>query len=144
MIDPCMYLFVNRGLGMSPGKIAAQAGHAAVEAYRISDHESNVFRLWYRGGHYKKIVLLGRDEDHMRNIEAYLTARDIPLVTIIDEGHTEITPLSITAVGCAVLDKAHANNAAIFSTFQLYKDEPPPKRDNRSPWEKFKDFLSET
>jgi PTH2 family peptidyl-tRNA hydrolase len=124
MVDPCMYLFVNRGLGMSPGKVAAQAAHAAVEAYRISDQESNVFRLWYRGGHYKKIVLLGRDEDHMRNIEAYLKAREIPCVTIIDEGHTEIASLSITAIGVPVLDKAHANNAAIFSTFDLYKDEP--------------------
>jgi peptidyl-tRNA hydrolase len=134
MIDPCLYMFINRGLGMTPGKIAAQGGHAAVEGYRITPSDSNLLRLWYRGGHYKKIVLLGKNENHMRNIEQYLTARDIGCVTIIDEGHTEIEPLSITAIGCEVLDKNHPHVAATFSTFELYKELPTVPNPSRLPF----------
>lgn len=66
-----MYLFLNRGLGMSTGKSAAQVAHAAVEAYRISMtdsperglpidphmnaavlYETNEVRRWYCGGHW--------------------------------------------------------------------------------------------
>jgi peptidyl-tRNA hydrolase len=129
-----MYLFINRGLGMTPGKIAAQGGHAAVEGYRITPPDSNLLRLWYRGGHYKTIVLLGKNENHMRNIEQYLTARDIGCVTIIDEGHTEIEPLSITAIGCEVLDKNHPHVAATFSTFELYKELPTVPNPSRLPF----------
>lgn len=136
MVDPCMYIFLNRGLGMSPGKLAAQAGHAAVEAFQITDRDSNVFRLWYRSGHYKKIVLLGRNEDHMRNIEKYIEARGVSTVTIIDEGRTEIEPMSITAIGVEVVDKAHPHFAGIFRTFELYKEPPAaPRKDyGRLPW----------
>lgn len=52
-----MYIFINRGLDMSPGKIAAQAGHAATEAALIShpqlvqpDHSPNLSQ--YQNGVY--------------------------------------------------------------------------------------------
>lgn len=135
MIDPCMYLFVNRALGMTPGKIAAQAGHAAVEGYRITPSDSNLLRLWYRGGHYKKIVLLGKDQYHMQLINMYLKERGISCVPIIDEGHTEVEPLSFTAIGCEVLDKQHPHVAATFSTFELYKEVPvSPNNARRRRW----------
>jgi peptidyl-tRNA hydrolase len=126
MIDPCQYIFINQGLRMSAGKIAAQAGHAAVEGYRLTDPDSNALRLWFRSGHYKKIVLAGRDEGHMRNIKLYLDARDIACAPIIDEGRTEIMPLTFTAIGCEILDKGHPHYAGIFSVFDLYKDVPDP------------------
>lgn len=34
-IYPVMYIFVNKELSMSPGKVGAQAAHAAVEGYRL-------------------------------------------------------------------------------------------------------------
>lgn len=125
MIDPTMYIVVNRGLGMSPGKLAAQAAHAAVEAYRITPAGSNLLRLWYRSGHYKKIVLLGKNEGHMRNIYDYLTDRDIACVKIIDEGRTEIDSLSLTALGCELVDKSDPHIAGTFSAFELYAEAPP-------------------
>ena len=45
---------------MSPGKIAAQAAHAAVEAYRPTPPTSNVLRMWYCGNHYAKYVMSAR------------------------------------------------------------------------------------
>jgi peptidyl-tRNA hydrolase len=128
MVDPTMYLFLNRGLGMSPGKLAAQAAHAAVEAYRLSPEDSNLMRLWRKGLRYKKIVLLGRDTDHMRSIMDYLDARWFPHATVIDEGLTEIDPHSFTAIGCALVDKNEPHTAATFSSFSLYKEEPRGQR----------------
>lgn len=125
-MDPTMYLIVNRGLGMSPGKIAAQAAHAAVEGFRLTPPDSNLLRLWYRSGHYKKIVLLGKDEAHMRNAYDYLTDRDIAVAKIIDEGRTEIESLSLTALGCELVDKHDPHIAGIFEAFELYKEEAPP------------------
>lgn len=123
-VDPTLYLFVNRGLGMSPGKIAAQAAHAAVEGFRATPPDSNLLRLWLKGLHYKKIVLLGRDTEHMTNIGIYLDARRFTFVPIIDEGMTEIEPHSFTAIGCALVDKNEPHTAATFSSFDLYKEVP--------------------
>jgi peptidyl-tRNA hydrolase len=111
---------------MSPGKIAAQAAHAAVEGFRLTPPDSNLLRLWYRSGHYKKIVLLGKNESHMRNAYDYVTDRDIAAAKIIDEGRTEIESLSLTAIGCELVDKHDPHIAGIFEAFELYKEEAPP------------------
>lgn len=123
-VDPVLYVFLNRGLGMSPGKLAAQAAHAAVEAYRATPADSNLLRLWLKGLHYKKIVLLGRDENHMLSIMVYLRERGFHTVPIVDEGMTEIQPHSLTALGCPIVDKNEPHTSATFSSFSLYKDEP--------------------
>lgn len=120
MIDPCMYIILNKGLGMSTGKAAAQAAHAAVEAYILTPNDSNLKRLWHRGGHYKKIVLEARDANHLRDAERYINDRGFQTVLIIDEGHTEVAPLTPTAVGVEIVDKHHPHAAATFSTFDLY------------------------
>lgn len=123
MVNPVMYLILNRGLGMSTGKTAAQAAHAAVEAYRRTPADSNLLRLWYKGGHYAKITLLGRNTEHMYNIGVYLSERDIEFAPIIDEGRTEIDALSFTAIGVPLVDKNDPHIVATFSSFELYKDE---------------------
>lgn len=121
-VDPVMYIVLNHGLQMSTGKAAAQAAHAAVEAFRLTPSDSNLLRLWYRGGHYKKIVLLGRDTDHMYNIFTYIYERGFDIVKIIDEGRTEIPSHSLTALGVALVDKSDPHVAATFGSFELYKD----------------------
>ena len=115
-----MYIFANRGLGMSAGKLAAQASHAAVEAYRLSDKK--LIDDWYQGEHYMKLIMLARDTEHLLNIERYLHDRGIRTSLIIDEGMTEVDPHSPTALGCALVDKDDPDTQAIFSTFELYKD----------------------
>jgi PTH2 family peptidyl-tRNA hydrolase len=130
-----MYIFINKGLGMSPGKIAAQAGHAAVEATLLSHPELHpddklipLWDNWREGGHYVKYVMEARDEAHMRNIADYLEDRGFRHSVIIDEGRTEIPAMSITAIGVALVDKDDPHTAATFSSFSLYKDARPPRR----------------
>jgi peptidyl-tRNA hydrolase len=110
-MKPVMYIFANRGLGMSPGKLAAQVAHAAVEAYRISCFEnpskpsgsglieSSIVKEWYRGGHHTKLVMLARDTEHLYTIERYLQKSATSTTKlIIDEGRTEIAAHSPTAL----------------------------------------------
>lgn len=117
-----MYSFINRGLGMTPGKIAAQAMHAAVEAFRISDPA--MLDAWYLGGHYCKLVMFAEDDVHLITIQKYIEERGFQTKLIIDEGRTEIRPLSITALGVEVVDRDDPHTAATFGTFKLYKENP--------------------
>jgi PTH2 family peptidyl-tRNA hydrolase len=121
-----MYIFANRDLGMSPGKLAAQASHAAVEAYRISKQE--MLDAWYVGGHYAKLVMLAEDTEHLRNIKHYLEARGFKTVLIVDEGRTEIAPHSATALGVEVVDKDDEHTAATFGDFRTYREKKPPQK----------------
>ena len=140
-MNPVMYLILNKSLGMSTGKAAAQASHAAVEAYRLSmslepdEHvppmphmnaaalyERNEVRLWYKGGHYTKIVL--EAEGDFGHLHKYLYERGFVNALIIDEGRTEIDPFTPTAIGCAIVDKNNPHVQATFGEFKLYNDKP--------------------
>lgn len=126
-MNACQYLFINKGAQMSPGKIAAQAGHAAVEGYKLTSSPA-LIDAWYEGGGYKKIVLEARNELHIFSIHHYLTRRGIQHEVIIDEGHTEVEPHTATAIGTAIVDKDDPHVAAAFSSFKLYRDRPPTER----------------
>jgi peptidyl-tRNA hydrolase len=122
MSNPVMYIFANRGLGMSPPKLAAQVAHAAVEATTISDPK--LLSAWHSGGHYTKIVLLAEDEAQITNIDTYLQERGFKTAPIIDEGRTEIKAFSKTALGVAVVDKDDQHVKDTFSSFKIYKEVP--------------------
>lgn len=115
-----MYIFLNTGLNMSTGKAAAQASHAAVEAYRISD--ARLLESWYLGGHYKKLVMEARDETHLLSIDRYIRARGFETELVIDEGFTEVPRHSITALGVEVVDKDDPHTAATFESFELLRE----------------------
>lgn len=132
-MNPAMYIFVNKGAGMSTGKTAAQAGHAAVNAFVLSMkhsengafmEETNLVRVWYKGGHYMKLVMECRDADHLRDTERYLRDRGFKTALIIDEGHTEVPHITPTALGVELVDKDDPHVAATFSGFKLYRDDP--------------------
>jgi peptidyl-tRNA hydrolase len=119
-----MYSFINRDLGMTPGKLAAQAQHAAVEAYRISDPK--LLEEWYVGGHYAKIVMLAEDDVQLLTIKHYLEERGFKTKLIVDEGRTEIKAHSMTALGVEVVDRDDAHTAATFGDFKTYREKKPP------------------
>lgn len=116
---PVMYIFINKELGMSPGKMAAQAAHAACCAQRVSDDK--LVDDWYKYGFYTKLVMEARDAQHLAEIEKYLSERGIKSVPIIDEGYTEIPKHSRTALGVEVVDKKV--HGPIFQEFSLFKPE---------------------
>lgn len=139
-MKPVMYIFANRGLGMSPGKLAAQVAHAAIEAYNLSspshilldpfdpdrlERAKVLMGAWYDQGH-PKIVMLAEDTDQLQWIERYLTERFYRSALIIDEGRTEIRPFTPTALGVQLVDKDDPKVAEHFGSFKTYREEKVP------------------
>jgi peptidyl-tRNA hydrolase, PTH2 family len=89
-------LVMREDLGMSPGKLAAQASHAALKAYEIADKDC--VDTWHRSG-MTKVVLAVYSERDLVTIYKQATAEYLPTVIIADEGRTEIAPGSLTGVG---------------------------------------------
>lgn len=129
-MKPVMYLFLNRGLGMSTGKASAQVAHAAVEAYRISDPK--MVNAWYLGKHYTKLVLLAEDAEQLTTFREYIEGRGFKTSLIIDEGRTEIKAFSKTALGVEIVDKADQHVIDTFGEFKIYqnKDEGVEAQDD--------------
>lgn len=119
-VSPVIYIFLNKSLGMSAGKAAAQAAHAAV--FATSESGESERNLWRVSPHKTIIVLEARDEAHIKNIRTYLDQRGIRTNMIIDEGVNEIDPHTITALSSSIVDKNSDNIKLSFSTFSLYRD----------------------
>lgn len=117
---PAMYIFVNKGLGMSSGKLMSQAAHAAVEAFQIS--REDMVEMWMLGKHYTKIVFEARNADHLKTIQKYLEDRGFASELIIDEGHTEVDPHVATALGVEIVNRSSENVQATFSSFDIWRD----------------------
>lgn len=117
---PALYIFVNRGLGMSAGKIAAQVAQAAVGAWKFSTSIKHDW--WEIGQHHPTYIMLARDESHLRSIRDYLEVRGFSSFLMIDEGMTEIDPITPTALAVEIVDKNDPHTEATFMAFQLYRD----------------------
>ena len=87
---------MRESLGMSPGKLAAQAAHAAVLAYDKAPRE--YCDEWNRNG-VTKIVLGVWGEDHIVALYKTAVSHYLPAALVCDEGRTEVPAGSITAVG---------------------------------------------
>lgn len=103
---------------MSSGKMAAQAIHAGIEAYRISNKK--LINKWYKHKFYPVYVLEAKDAEHLKDIKDYLDDRDIESSLIIDEPVTELDRHTPTALGVELVDKDEVGE--VFSLFKLYKD----------------------
>ena len=140
-MKPVMYIFANRGLGMSPGKLAAQVAHAAVEAYRAqdeaaragSDPDAALIKGWYQQGH-AKLVMLAEDTEQLQWIERYLIDRGYSVHLIIDEGRTEIRPFTPTVLGVELVDKDDPAVAEHFGSFKTYREEKPAPVSDQKFW----------
>lgn len=120
IINPIMYIFINKGLGMSSGKIASQAAHAAIMG-TINAGEAHGID-WENAPHRTVIILEANSDLEMRNIREYLEQRDIKTSMIIDEGINEIAPHSITALATSILDKDDEEVKTKLSSFKLFRD----------------------
>ena len=122
-MKPVMYIFINKGLKMSAGKMAAQAAHASVLASDGS--KARLKKAWNSGGHYTKLVMECRDTEHLGLTFLYIKERGFKVFPIIDEGMTEVKPHSFTAFGVEVVDKDVQHVQDTFCTFKLYKSRRP-------------------
>lgn len=94
-------IIIRRDLNMSPGKMAAQAGHAAVGGA----FDSNPFCLvnWMKEG-YKKVVLGVDSEEELMALLDHANSLELPVFLVRDFGLTELEPNTITclAIGPAL------------------------------------------
>lgn len=136
---PALYVFVRKDLGMSAGKIAAQVVQASAVILEAEKSRWITHQWLYRGGHHMTLVMESYSADHLRDIGRYLKDRGFESFTQIDEGYTEVAPLTPTALAVQPVNKDDPHVAATFSQFSLYKDDP-----GSTLWERVKRSFTST
>jgi peptidyl-tRNA hydrolase len=100
MDELVQYYIVNKDLGMSSRKIAAQVAHVAT-IIASEECENSKFSEWYIIHNQKKIILGG----HKKVLEKLV---EQGFYYIKDNGLTEIPPNSLTCVGLGVMTREEA------------------------------------
>ena len=94
-----MIIAVRNDLKMSKGKIAAQAGHAAVSASEYArKNRPEWWTPWIMEGQCK-IAVKVKSEEEIIEIERKARNAGLPVALIVDRGLTEIPPNTTTCLG---------------------------------------------
>ncbi len=93
-----MVLVFRKDLKLSCGKLAVQAGHAAVLCALESKKKDKHFKRWHREGQ-KKVAVLCDDIEHMDFLKEMAKKRNIVAMEVTDAGLTEIAPGTKTCLG---------------------------------------------
>ncbi|MBN2127081.1 MAG: peptidyl-tRNA hydrolase [Candidatus Diapherotrites archaeon] len=93
-----MLILVRNDLKMGKGKIAAQCGHAVLEAYKKALNKTpEAVQEWEMLGQ-EKVVL--KVESKKELLEWFEKLKNLfPIALIKDAGHTQVTPGEPTCVG---------------------------------------------
>ncbi len=94
-----MCIILRMDLGMSTGKLIAQAAHAAVGASELGKKENHkAWRSWRDEG-AKKVALEAESLEELEELQR--KADDLYIVNLIiqDAGHTEVPAGTVTALG---------------------------------------------
>lgn len=92
-------LVFRKDLRMSKGKIAAQAGHAAVAAAQDAYvHHKIWWEEWLYEGQ-RKIAVKVPSEKELEELEEAAEDLDLPHALIVDRGLTEIPEGTVTCLG---------------------------------------------
>jgi PTH2 family peptidyl-tRNA hydrolase len=99
--DYKMVFVINASLPMSPGKVAAQVGHAAIDLYRELISKQELFGgpmlQWSENGS-KKIVLQAGNAEELVALAKRAEAAGLPYSAIHDAGRTQIPSGSHTVL----------------------------------------------
>lgn len=107
-----MIIAVRNDLKMSKGKIAAQAGHAAVSASEYArKNRPEWWTPWIIEGQCK-IAVKVKSEEEIIEIERKARNAGLPVALIVDRGLTEIPPNTTTCLG---IGPAPANKVDIIT-----------------------------
>ena len=97
--DYKMCIVLRMDLGMSTGKLIAQAAHAAVGATELGKKESHkAWRKWRDEG-AKKVALEAESLEELEELQEKADDLDIVNIIIQDAGHTEVPAGTVTALG---------------------------------------------
>ena len=92
-------IVMRTDLKMGRGKIAAQAGHAAVSAAEEARKKySDWWKAWIAEGQCK-IAVRAESEQELLELEEKAKKSKLPTALIIDRGLTELPPDTITCLG---------------------------------------------
>jgi len=92
-------IIIRTDLKMSKGKIAAQAGHAAVSAAEEARKKhQGWWNSWLEEGQCK-VALRVKSEQELLRLEKEAKALNLPSALVTDRGLTEIPPGTITCLG---------------------------------------------
>lgn len=92
-------IVMRNDLKMSRGKIAAQAGHAAVSAAEEARKKcSDWWKAWIAEGQCK-IAVRAESEDELLELERKAKRSKLPTALIVDRGLTELPPDTVTCLG---------------------------------------------
>ncbi len=91
-----LVIVVRKDLQLSPGKLAVQVAHAAVECVLRS--KADIVEKWRREG-AKKVVLKVRNLEELLKYRELALRRGLVTVLISDAGRTEIPAGTITCLG---------------------------------------------
>ncbi|MFH1072087.1 MAG: peptidyl-tRNA hydrolase Pth2 [Nanoarchaeota archaeon] len=89
-------ILVRTDLKLSKGKLAAQVGHAVIDAVMESD--KRLVQKWKAEG-MKKIVLKVKDEEELLKFERLCQKEGLVTSLIVDAGLTEVKSGTITCMG---------------------------------------------
>jgi len=89
-------IVMRADLNMSRGKIAAQACHASLGAYKKADDRK--LKTWELEGE-KKVVLKVNSLEDLFEIYELVKVTDLPIYLVHDAGHTEIPKSTVTCLG---------------------------------------------
>lgn len=87
---------VRDDLRLSKGKLAVQAAHASLEAYK---HAGRKAREAWEGEGAKKVVVRVPGLRELRELHRRAASLKIPCALIRDAGRTEVNPGTVTALG---------------------------------------------
>jgi len=92
-------IVMRNDLKISRGKIAAQAGHAAVSAAEEARKRySGWWKAWITEGQCK-IAVKAESEQELLELERKAKKSKLPTALIVDRGLTELPPDTITCLG---------------------------------------------
>src|SRR5512136_1413589 len=86
-------------LRLGKGKIAAQAGHAAVSA---AEEAHKRHRTWWEAWLFegqRKIAVKVKDEKELQDLETQAKELDLPNALIVDRGLTQVPEGTVTCLG---------------------------------------------
>ena len=110
------YIILPKKPKMSKGKLASQACHATFIALN-KQKDKKLIEKWRKKG-MSVIVLQCKDTQELVNTQKYLDEWKIVNGLCIDEGLTEVRPMTPTALATGVLEE---KDFWIFETMRLFK-----------------------
>lgn len=97
---------IRRDLKLSKGKVASQAAHASLGAYKRAD--GKVRDAWDRDGSKKVVVGVGSLTE-LETLHRRARQDKLPCYLVRDAGRTEVEPGTVTALGIGPVKEAQAD-----------------------------------